>query len=133
MNSKEPIRYPIGFNNRHQCLYAIKSIDELTPLDYIESRKQIYLPLYIDLVKRESQFLELKMRLTKGENLLIIEVDGPHQESLDYYKDKYSVNDDFIENSTILVNEENMNIMLNDEKHPFGHGYCLAMALKFFA
>ena len=37
--------------------------------------------------------------------------------------------DNFIENNTIECNEFNMNIMLNDPKHPFGHGYCLAMTL----
>ena len=74
-------------------------------------------------------FRDLQKRLEKGENLLIIEVDGPCQSSLDYYKQKYNVNDNFIENHTMLVNQQNINIMLNDPKHPFGHGYCLAMAL----
>ena len=73
--------------------------------------------------------IALKNRLINGENLLIIEVDGPHQESLDYYKEKYEVGDDFIQKNTMLANDENINIMLNDTKHPFGHGYCLAMTL----
>ena len=60
---------------------------------------------------------------------MIIEVDGPHQESLNYYKHTYGVSEDFIDKNTISVNENNMKIMLNDTKHPFGHGYCLAMAL----
>ncbi|AEX61932.1 hypothetical protein c7_R1070 [Megavirus courdo7] len=29
----------------------------------------------------------------------------------------------------MLVTDENLAIMLHDPKHPFGHGYCLAMAL----
>lgn len=29
----------------------------------------------------------------------------------------------------MLITKENISIMLNDTKHPFGHGYCLAMAL----
>ena len=29
----------------------------------------------------------------------------------------------------LLINQNNMRVMLNDAKHPFGHGYCLAMAL----
>jgi len=37
--------------------------------------------------------------------------------------------DDFIVNFTIEVNHENMQILINDTKYPFGHGYCLAMEL----
>ena len=29
----------------------------------------------------------------------------------------------------MLITPENLNIMLNDPKHPYGHGYCLAKAL----
>jgi len=34
-----------------------------------------------------------------------------------------------IENDTILATDENIMIMMYDTLHPFGHGYCLAMAL----
>jgi hypothetical protein len=134
MKSKHAIRYPVGFNHRHECQYALAeaedgTIDEDDKLDYVESRKRIYVKEYCSLVKEKDKFKELQERLKGGENLLIIEVDGPHQESLDYYKEKYGVEDDFIENSTVLINEDSINIMLNNEKHPFGHGYCLAMAL----
>ena len=128
-NSKYAIRYPVGFKNRHKCLYAIKDKNDLTKLDYIESRKQIYVKLYCELVRKQPKFVELKNRLEAGENLLIIEVDAPHSESLNYYKEEYGVEDDFIENDTMIATDENLMIMLNDPKHPFGHGYCLAMAL----
>jgi hypothetical protein len=98
-------------------------------LDYIAARKAIYLPLYLKLVVAKPQFSELRQRLAAGENLLIIEVDGPHQESLPYYKERYNVADNFIENSTVLATQENLQLVLNDAKHPFGHGYCLAAAL----
>ena len=81
------------------------------------------------MAKKTKEFAELKKRYKSGEKLLIIEVDGPHQESMDYYKDKYGVDDDFIVNSTVLVNDKNMDILLNDPKHPFGHGYCIGWAL----
>ncbi len=132
---KDAVRYPVGYSYRHQCLGAIKTlghgenISDFELLDYIESRKKIYLPLFLKMVKNKPQFLQLKNRVKSGENLLIIEVDGPHQETLEYYKEKYSVNDNFIENNTILVTKENMNVLLNDDKHPFGHGYCLAIAI----
>jgi len=128
MNNKYAVRYPVGYKFRNKCLFSLKTLDG-PRLDYIDARKQIYLPLYLELVKNCPQFLELKGRLANGENLLIIEVDGPHQESLNYYKSKYGVNDDFIISNTIVVNKENMNVMLNDPKHSFGHGYCLGIAL----
>ena len=76
-------------------------------------------------------------------------MDGPCQSSLDYYKEKYDVDDNFIVDHTMEVTDKNIDIMLNDRKHPFGplrgegsprgyprrlgrrvgHGYCLAMAL----
>jgi len=132
MNCPYHVRYPVGFHHRHNCLYALAEenghiVNE--QLNYIDSRKKIYIKEYCRLVKLQPKFQELKNRLEGGENLLIIEVDGPHQESLDYYKEKYNVDNNFIQNSTMLINENNVNIMLNDDKHPFGHCYCLAMAL----
>ena len=124
------VRYPVTFNYRHTVKYSLKSIDEPDKkLGYIEARKQIYGPEYVELVKKQPKFKSLQERLKKGENLLIIEVDGPHQESLPYYMGKYSLKNNFIERNTILINKENIKIMLNDEKHNFGHGYCLAVAL----
>lgn len=129
MNCKDAIRYPVGYKHRHRCLYALADSNLGKKLGYIESRKEIYLPLYKKCVQGLPQFLELQRRLCNGENLLIIEVDGPHEESMSYYKAKYNVADDFIIGNTILVTLENMELMLNDEKHPFGHGYCLGLAL----
>ena len=133
MYAKEAIRYPVGFHHRGKCLFALKENEngEIVPkrLDYIESRKEIYYPIYDRLVRKEKQFLELEERLSKGEGLLIIEVDGPRQESLDYYIHKYGVSQDFIINNTMLATPQNLNIMMNDSKHPYGHGYCLANSL----
>ncbi len=131
MNNPYPVRYPVGYKSRTQCYASLIEVNPNTYeyLDYIMARKRIYLPVYCDLVKVQPLFKQLKDKLAKGENLLIIEVDGPHGESMPYYKEKYGISDDFIINNTILVNEFNMHILLNDPKHPFGHGYCLAMSL----
>lgn len=130
MSNKYFVRYPVGFNHRSECQYCILDKDSDKKLDYVESRRQIYIPTYCDLAKEESVFFpELKARLANGENLLIIEPDGPHQESLDYYKSEWRVTDDFIVDNTMLVTDENLTTMAFDTKHAFGHGYCLAMAL----
>ncbi len=137
----EAVRYPVGFKHRSQCIGSLKDEDDEQLLDYIDARKQIYVPNYLKAVQnlpssessnnktKTNQFKQLQQMLKEGKNLLIVEVDGPHQESLDYYKKKYHVKDDFIEDNTILATKENLKIMLNDVKHAFGHGYCLAMAL----
>lgn len=141
INNKYYIRYPVGLVHRHKCMFALIESNEETDdtikyndinykkIGYIESRKQIYIPVYCELAKKRPKFKELQARLDKGENLLIIEVDGPHQESLEYYKNTYNVNDDFIVGNTMLINKENIKIMMNDAKNAFGHGYCLGMAL----
>ena len=118
--------YPVGYSkkNRASCLYSIT--DNGQKCDYIEARKQIYLPTYTRIVKKQDRFQKLKTMLNKGIKLLIVEVDGPKQNSLQYYKDTYNVDDNFIVNNTIDVTRENMNIMINDPKHAFGHGYGFA-------
>ena len=114
------------------CLPPNKGTEEdpgdLLPL--AEARRDIYMYEYCRLVKRQPQFVELRERLRKGENLLIIEIDGPHEESLPYYQEKYGVGNDFIQQRTILASYQNLNLMLYDECHSFGHGYCLAVALR---
>lgn len=129
MECKDPIRYPVGKKARGMCLYSIPEHDKNKRLNYIDARKEIYCRVYTNSVRGAPQFHELKKRIDSGENLLIIEVDGPRQESLEYYKEKYNVDNDFIVNDTIDVTKENLDIMLNDDKHSFGHGYCLAAAL----
>src|SRR5690606_619941 len=126
-------RNPVGWKNMKTCKFSLKYDREISDdnpmLDYIEARKEIYVETYSRLVQEIPEFYELLDMLKNGQNILIIEVDGPHEESLGYYMEKYNVDSTFIEKDTILVNEKNMNIMLNDPKHPYGHGYCLAMCL----
>jgi len=152
MNCKDPVRYPVGNTKaKSTCLYCLhpdinedtisdprplapdikceNEIIDANKLNYVDARKQIYLPTYCALVKKEKKFDKLLGMLNKGENLLIIETDGPHQEHLSYYKEKYDVNDDFLIDNTMLATIENIRIMMNDTKNPFGHGYCLASAL----
>jgi len=129
MSAPEPIRYPVGLQVRHQCVCAIPEQAPSDRLGYVASRKLIYWPLYQALVQQAQQFAELRQKLAQGKNLLIIEVDGPHQESLAHYQERYGVDENFINASTVLCTLANLNLLLNDDKHPFGHGYCLAAAL----
>ena len=130
MNAVDPIRYPVGMAHRKHAVGSLMETENgYVMLDYIEARKEIYVKVYSDLVTKHEKFKKLKKWLDKGINLLLIEIDGPHQESLDYYKEKYNVKDDFIENHTMLATKENLDIMLNDTKFAYGHGFCLANCL----
>ncbi len=132
MNSKDPIRYPVGYNNMSSCvgvLLEAEKYDIKNALGYVESRKKLYGPLYIDLVKKQKRFNELKKRLNNGENLLICEVDVAFQDGMTYYKEKFGVDNNFIENNTMEINQKNFDIVLNDSKYRCGHGYFLAAAL----
>lgn len=101
-------------------------------LNYVSARKMIYLENYSKYVKNAPQYKILKEKLERGENLLIIDIDGPHMESLDYYVNKYNVEKNFIDNHTMLATLTNLEIMLKDTLHCFGHGYCLAATLLGF-
>lgn len=136
----EPVRYPNSYHGKRESLFSLKRVKEdmteediqKKKLTYIEARKKIYLPLYSKLVRKEKIFDKLKEKLENGTNLLIVEVDGPCYESLDYYKEKYNIKDDFIQDiggGVMEATERNIKLMLNDSKHSFGHGYCLAMNL----
>lgn len=125
-SNPEPVRYPVGRRNMGMCKFAMDD-DGKERLDYIQSRKRLYVKKYVELVKQQRQYCELLGMTRNGVKLNIVEVDGP--KDCDYYKEKYGVDDTFISNRTIECNKDNLRIMLNDPKHPFGHGYCLAMAL----
>jgi len=131
--NKYAVRYPVGKSkvSRGSVLYCLTDSGER--LGYIEARKKIYFNVYSKAAMKHKLFLELLSRVKSGENILICETDGPHQESLDYYKDKYGVDNSFIENGTMLANDKNIGIMLNDSKYAFGHGYCLAQMLMYFS
>jgi hypothetical protein len=130
MSNKYHVRYPNTFHGKSEvvCSLFYDNIkEEYQVLDYIQARKKIYAPIYCSLVKKQLKFKELQEKLSRGENLLIIEVDGPHDDNK-YYKEKYGINN-FVQNGTIKVNKNNIKILLNDSKYCFGHGYCLACAL----
>lgn len=62
MNNKYLVRYLVRYNNRHLCVCSFSEKFD-RPLNYIEARKEIYLPIYIELVKNKSKFLSLRERL----------------------------------------------------------------------
>ena len=136
ISAPDAIRYPVGHQayRKSKALFAFPyknngNTDVSQPLTYVEGRKKIYVPLYVECVRDHPVFLQLKQRLQQGENLLIIEIDGPIGNDMPYYKEKYGVNSDFIVDDTIEVTVEKMRLLINDTKNRFGHGFACGMEL----
>lgn len=127
MNNPWAVRYPNGYRGRHNCLCSVwveQNSQEVKILDYISARKIIYCGEYARLAPRTSQFQRLLQLLRTGENLQIIEVDGPDPE-LDFPPyDEIS-----IDNPGLLITEEKIRLLLEDPRKPFGHGYTIAALL----
>ncbi len=80
-------------------------------MDYVQSRKLIYCPLYAMLVENTPQIKNLKERLNKGENFLIVGPDG----------------------RDIPMTEQSLREAVNDPEHIFGHELvicCLLLGFK---
>jgi hypothetical protein len=128
MNNKYAVRYPVGYNNRHNCICALwpesPNSDIYDKLDYLSARKKIYVNEYIRLHKNVDDFHILQEKLSNGENLQIIEVDGPDP-TLDYFPyNLLSVND-----PGLVINKQIIKALINDTRKPFGHGYTIAALL----
>lgn len=139
-----PVRYPFGFDPeiRKSTLGLIppELVDEYRRnpnfiiklsdlLGIAEGRKQVYFRFYIPSVKLQPQYVTLQRKLLEKKNQLIIDVDGPRSESIEYYKETYKVPENWIENDTILWTPENAKTLLYDTKHSCGHTFGLAAVL----
>ena len=83
--------------------------------NYIDSRKEIYLPEYYELVKNTKTIEKYKKLLDQGQNIIIYDFDGPRSEENDPLT--YRATKSFIKKK------------LNDDRTPFGHGYIVALIL----
>lgn len=108
-NLKEPKRRYPGSKNK-QVLYA--NFGDNKQLDYIISRKQIYVPEYYNLVKDNQTTQKWINKFKEGNNITIYDFDGTRD------------NDG---NPICLeVTNELLCDKINDTKYPFGHGYVVS-------
>lgn len=125
MNNEHAVRYPNGSQHRHECVYAIASKDtEDEKLNYIASRKRIYCQAYMDACPSHPAFIALKERVDSGENIQIVEIDGPPTSLQRAPYDQLSK-----EKPGLLATKKNMVALLNDTREPFGHGFVIASLL----
>ncbi len=105
--------YPKGKGK--QILYA-EWEDIEGKLEYIPSRKIVYIPEYYNLVKDRELTKYWIEEFSKGDiNIIVYDYDGPKKE--DGTPDIKEVN------KKLLIK------MINEPKYPFGHGYIIAGAI----
>jgi hypothetical protein len=125
MANAQAVRYPNGFHGRHQVVASVWMVNgKLRWLDYIAARKHIYCGEYRRLAPLTPHFAQLRSLLLAGENLQIVEVDGPDP-SLEYgpYA-RISA-----EAPGMPMDEATIRFLVNDAKKPFGHGFVIAALL----
>ena len=105
-------RYPDGKNKK--VLYAkFPHIND--NLGYIDSRKQVYVPEYYELIKDNLVLIDLKNRLASGESFTVYDFDG--------------IRDNNGNPTSAEVNLELLQDKILDTRTPFGHGYVVAAAI----
>ena len=83
----------------------------------IEARKKIYVPYYLELIRKTNALKEMKHMIDNGDNLMIMDLDGPSLESHPI--------------GIVLCSAgyEDIATALNDESRSFGHGWIVAAEL----
>lgn len=124
-NCRFPIRYPNTIYRRHDARFSlcVDKIGKETRMDYLSARKNIYMKEYIRLVKKLTEYRKLHDMLSRGQNLLICEIDVPGQNKKGEYGKDCDVS------NTCMMNIEKLENLMNDPSEPFGHGLCLAYSL----
>lgn len=128
-------RFPITYPKQTFTLYHNKFFlnqDEnknIKLLSLIEARKEIFVEKYCMNVKRHPYFDSLVDLLHSDKKLLIVSFNGPDDISLNYYQNKYKVEDDFLKNDTLKIDTNTFKIILNDPAPSFSFSHCLAFML----
>jgi hypothetical protein len=106
---KEPKRrYPKSKGLR--VLHA--SFDGFPPLDYVSSRKKVYIPEYINLIKDREMLHVWKKYVNDGNDIAIYDFDGPRGPD-----------------GSVMCLEVTLELLqekLNNASQSFGHGYIVA-------
>ena len=105
-------RFPDGRNKR--VLHA-KFPHINNNLGYIDSRKQVYVPEYYNLIKDNPILIDIQNRLNIGENFTVYDFDG--------------IRDDNGNPTSAEVTLELLQEKILDTRTPFGHGYIVASAI----
>lgn len=119
-NCPNPVRYPNKFHRKHTtrfCLLINEKVEQ-TRMNYITTRKRVYMQEYVRLVKQLPQYAVLLKKLSTG-NIMLCEVDVPANHKKGIYGQNCN------DKNVCVLNLE----LLEDESESFGHGLCLAYLL----
>lgn len=94
------------------CVNKTADFGDGNHLDYITSRKQVYVPEYYNLVHNNSVLQSWKEKFNNGNSITVYDFDGPRDESGEPI---------CLEATRELLQEK-----INDITFPFGHGYVVA-------
>jgi hypothetical protein len=109
---KHPLRHPNGTVRKNgPPLFSFYGNECLT---YVEARKKIYFPIYKNLIRKSKIYKEILEMVEKGQNILLIDVDGPDVT-------KYP--------NGIKMTRKYISEIIEDTSILFGHGYACADAL----
>lgn len=106
-------RYPNSKGKK--VLYAIFDGNE-EKMDYITSRKKVYIPEYYELIKNSEVLKELQNKYKNGVNITVYDFDGPRLKNGDV--------------TCLKLSKKMLKEKLLDPTFPFGHGYIVAAAIK---
>jgi len=141
--SKDLMRHAckdLGYEHKDTLYLAYYDKDkkEYIPLDYVESRKKVYIPEYCKLVYNTDSFKWLKSLVDEGKKVALVDFDAYNYyydsakgKMYDYYKDKCSKNgitcrvkeEDF-------VNIETLKDVVNFKYLAAGHAVALKALLQ---
>ena len=107
-------RYP-GSKDK-KVLYARFECAPDEQMNYVTSRKKIYVPRYFELMKDREMALYLKAQVEAGKDIVIYDFDGPREEDGGV--------------TCVEVTRELLCEKINDTQFPFGHGYIVAGWIK---
>jgi hypothetical protein len=106
--SKTPKRRPLPVK---QYGFAASAFYNSRVYNYIDSRKQVYVPEYAALIRDAPAVQEMRAMLAQGKDLLILDNDAPPKTRWPEGRE---------------LTQEVWNEMINDPALPFGHGYVVA-------
>ena len=109
-NGKPKRRYPNSKNKKVEY----SQWNGGKKMNYIESRKEVYVPEYYNLIKDEKALESLKNYHKRGGNIIIYDFDGPFDGKVPIIE---------------KVNKELLIKKINDPSRSFGHGYVVAGAI----
>jgi hypothetical protein len=97
-----------------KVLYALFDGND-KKMDYITSRKEVYVKEYYELIKNKEMIAYWKKMLNEGYDLTVYDFDGPRKPNGDVSCCEIT--------KTLLIEK------INDTSFPFGHGYVVASCI----